>query len=340
MTFEPGRDERIRHIAALLLANRAGSADWGDLSYLHGEPCTQRIANKFLVCCLLDYQIDSDVAWRNGNRLVEDVLGNPDDVWSAIASSSESEWVMRRDEYRLHRFPAAHRRLWRIAKCICDKYDGDARCIWAGKESLEVLKRLLALGAGKQISRMIVGALRDCGQIQGASDVKADVYVCRVLGRAVTGKVIDANTAADLARQLHSADPWQLDWPLWNVGRFYCHADHPNCLRCDLVSVCAYALDLPATEPSSTTERVEVSSETKIGQISYEQAKAKFAQALSVTTYNSASPRFLYFEVEEGKYEKVHFAAYASWIERSPNQTRYPEWCLRDAAHDTWPDPK
>ena len=47
---------------------------------------------------------------------------------------------------------------------MCDKYDGDAKCIWVGKESSEVIERLLALRSGEKISRMIVGALRDCGK--------------------------------------------------------------------------------------------------------------------------------------------------------------------------------
>ena len=78
---------------------------------------------------------------------------------------------------------------------MCDKYDGDARCIWVGKESSEVIESLLALGSGKQIPRMIVGALRDCGQIEGTSDVRADVYVRRVLGRAVCGDPNDPKAA-------------------------------------------------------------------------------------------------------------------------------------------------
>jgi hypothetical protein len=66
-----------------------------------------------------------------------------------------------------------------------------------------------------------------------------------------------------------------------------------------------------------------------VPQVSYEEAQAKFAQALSVTTYNSARPRFLYFEMEKGKHEKVQFAAYAAWIEKVHKTTTYPEWRLK-----------
>ena len=90
---------------------------------------------------------------------------------------------------------------------------------------------------------MIVGALRDCGQIEsGKSDVKGDVYVRRVLGRAVLGFAIDPEMAVQLARELHSADPWQLDAQLWVVGKTWCHTRDPECLRCYLARHCAYAI--------------------------------------------------------------------------------------------------
>jgi hypothetical protein len=66
-----------------------------------------------------------------------------------------------------------------------------------------------------------------------------------------------------------------------------------------------------------------------VPQVSYEEAQAKFAQALSVTTYNSARPRFLYFEMEKGKHERVQFAAYAAWIEKVHKTATYPEWRLK-----------
>jgi hypothetical protein len=66
-----------------------------------------------------------------------------------------------------------------------------------------------------------------------------------------------------------------------------------------------------------------------VPQVSYEEAQAKFAQALSVTTYNSARPRFLYFEMEKGKHERVQFAAYAAWIEKVSKTATYPAWRLK-----------
>lgn len=240
METQSAREERMDEIGVLLLENRRGTEDWGEMSCFKGEPCPQKVANKFLLCCLLDWQMESGLAWRNGERLANEILGDPDDVWRAITSVSEAEWKLKREKYKLHRFPAAHNRLWHIARDICDRYQGDASRIWQGKESSAVLDELLALGAGKQISRMIVGALRDCGQISGSSDVKADIYVRRVLGRAVFGEPTNAAAAAELARHINPADPWQLDWPLWNVGKSYCSANNPRCKGCYLASCCAY----------------------------------------------------------------------------------------------------
>jgi endonuclease III len=239
-------------ITAILLEHRNGKADWGEISHLEGQQCSKKVANRFLLCCLLDYQMDSNLAWRNGYRLVNEVLGDPDDVWAAITSVTEAEWASQRDEYHLHRFAAGHNRLWRIARSIRANYDGDARCIWMGKDPSDVIKRLWSVGAGEQISRMIVGALRDCGQLSGASDVKADVYVCRVLGRAVCGDQTTPEIALQLARGLCPSDPWQLDWPVWNVGKTHCHANNPDCSLCYLAPHCAYALKAHSQSASTS----------------------------------------------------------------------------------------
>jgi endonuclease III len=233
---------RRRAIASLLIERRESGTDWGEWQ-MTGKTWSKGLANRFLLGCLLDYQIDSELAWENADRLVKEFLGDPDDVWYAITSVSEAEWQSKRDEYNLHRFPHAHNRLWTIASIICDQHAGDSRRLWENKDSAGALQALWDLGAGEQISRMIVGALRDCGQITaGNSDVKGDIYVRRVLGRAVLGHVTDAETAVQVARELHHADPWQLDAQLWLVGKMWCHSQTPECSQCYLVRYCEYAL--------------------------------------------------------------------------------------------------
>jgi len=223
--------------------------DWGQPYKSDGALWSKKVANRFLLCCLLDYQIPSLQAWANGERLVISILGDPDDIWREITSVPEHEWKSKRGEYRLHRFPVAHDRLWRIGRRVCDAFEGDARRIWDGRDPVTTLEVLWGIGAGDQISRMIVGALRDCGQIKGlASDVKGDVYVRRVLGRALLGAPTDAETAVALARQLHPADPWLLDGPLWVVGQGFCKTI-PKCPACELAAYCIHALASSAELP-------------------------------------------------------------------------------------------
>jgi hypothetical protein len=77
MSSQHEHDERTQQIAALLLASRSGTEDWGEISHLNGRPCSNKVSNKFLLCCLLDYQMDSNIAWRNGYRLGERDTGRP-----------------------------------------------------------------------------------------------------------------------------------------------------------------------------------------------------------------------------------------------------------------------
>lgn len=240
---ETNRGDRLQQIAALLL-DHAGKADWGAIERLEGRECSKGIANTFLICCLLDLQWPSDVAWQKGELLVEN-LGGPENVWVTISSFSKEEWESKYEEYgKPHRYRWGYRRLWRIANNMCAWYYGDARNIWLGKTPFDALVHLWALEAGDQISRMIVGALRDCGQIKGdSSDVKADSQLRRVLGRAVYGEEINAANPAkviELARQLNPADSWQLDWPLWNVAKDYCRPTSPDCPNCYLRPYCVF----------------------------------------------------------------------------------------------------
>ncbi|MGO8787698.1 MAG: hypothetical protein ACLQVL_10000 [Terriglobia bacterium] len=237
----------MEQIAALLLKERveprAGKADFGDISHLEGRECPKGIANTFLICCLLDWQQDADVAWEKGENLVKQL--GAEKVWAKIGSFSKDEWDSKYEHYgKVHRFHRGHNRLWGIANDICARYEGDARNIWLGRSPFDALVHLWALGAGDQISRMIVGALRDCGQIKGDSgDVKADVHLCRVLGRAVDGDEISAANPAkviELTRQLNPTDPWLLDWPLWNIGNYYCRPTKPKCSECYLHPHCEY----------------------------------------------------------------------------------------------------
>jgi hypothetical protein len=191
-------------------------------------------------------------AWENGERLVC-ALGDPEDIWAKIASHIKEEWESKWKlkcksggedvEFYTHRYQRGHNRLWRIANEICSYFDGDARRIWQDSSAFDVLCRLNYIGAGEQISRMIVRALRDVGQIEGPArgDVKADVHVCRVMGRLFFGEQTGPEATTGLARKLNPNDPSAFDFSLFTLGSTLCRATTPHCSPCYLKDECVYA---------------------------------------------------------------------------------------------------
>jgi len=234
---------REARIAQALLAHRDTDQHFWEW-LVPAQPPSRKAANKFLLACILDYQVRAETAWRNASRLAEQILGDPDDLWGAIASASLEQWNSRRKEYSLHRFTKGHERVFTIGQKIVAQYAGDARNIWQGQSIDATLYRLYSLGVGEQISRMIVGALIDVGLLDGKGDVKADTHVRRVLGRLLHGREFPADRAqeaVDSARRLHPENPWLLDRPLYRLGKSVCTASAPRCGDCFMQPLCAYS---------------------------------------------------------------------------------------------------
>jgi len=236
-------EQRHQTIAKILLENR-GVEDADFWMWLKpGQPVTIIDANKFILASILDYQIRAETAWENARRLAEDILGDPPLIWHTITSVTLDEWNAKRAQYSLHRFPKGHERVWTIGKQIVDRYEGNVLNVWQNQSIDATLYRLNSLGVGEQISRMVVGALIDTQQMDGIGDVKVDIHVKRVLGRAVHGSQLDDVAAVlSLTRSMHPANPWLLDRPLFSLGKQVCSATEPKCSSCYLNTVCAFAI--------------------------------------------------------------------------------------------------
>lgn len=218
---------------------RKGLPDWGHIQC--GIAPTKKQANKFFFNCVIDYQMESNALWFKVRDFIENELGDPSDLWGTVRSLSKKNWMSRCANYRLHRFPQAHERLWNIAGVLVSEYKADARNVWKRSDAAGVLERLESMNMGPQLSRMTVGALLDLKQLDGCGDVKADLHVRRTLGRLVDGEdSVSALRALEIARELHPRNPWKLDGPLFQIGKNTCRPE-PKCDSCDLSALCRYA---------------------------------------------------------------------------------------------------
>ena len=236
------KQDRVRD---LLLSNREEHPPgfWSWMSRLEGQPADKKSANKFMLACILDYQMRYQIVWENARRFAEDDLNDPDDLWDKITSIPQSIWESDGyfKKYSLHRFRAGHNRVWRIGHSIVRNYGGDARNIWRGKTANVVVKSLERIGVGPQLSRMTVGGLMDTGQIAGCGDMKADLHTTRVLGRVFTGQEVSESEAHRIAESILPGNTWQLDFPLFQLGLNICKAHDPMCQKCYLRSECRFA---------------------------------------------------------------------------------------------------
>ena len=235
------RDWKYALVREQLLARRtAERVHWKWLSDLDGAPADKKRANKFILGAILNYQMRAHLVWENARRFAEDILGDPDDLWAAILAipAWDSEAVFRK--YGLHRFAVGHFRVRRIGQRIRREYSGDSREIWRNQTAGQVLERLKDLQLGAQISRMVVGALSDTGQISGVGELKADLHVRRVLGRVFAGERVSVAEAHRVANEMIPRRSWMLDAPLYLLGKSRCRPTNPDCEGCYLRQECAY----------------------------------------------------------------------------------------------------
>ena len=238
--------KKIKRVGKLLLAarQRHGAVHFPFLSDLNGKKAGRRSANKFMLCCILDFSVRVHLVVKNATRFAEEDLGDPRDLWNTIDRIPRwnSDAVRRRYAPLHPRFPKrGHERVGRIATEIVERYDGDARKIWKSQPPGKVLKRLEDMKFGPKISRMIVGALYDTEQIAGAGDLAPDIHVCRVLGRVFTGEVVSPDETLDISTKIRPRTSWKLDSPLWRLGKSKCRPRNPHCGDCYLEEECRYA---------------------------------------------------------------------------------------------------
>lgn len=234
-----GVDPNLLGRNLLLLRDRTPSLTWPHLG--SGVPYTHKNCNKFFLWGIINYHWPVEKVLEKSTFIIDEVLGDPRNIWKEVAKYSESEWMDIWEKHKTHRYRAGHKRIHRIGKRVLEEYNGKSRNIWDDQDAEVTLSRMLKLGVGDQISRMIVGALCDTKTIAGSGDVKVDVHVRRVLGRLSRGRPFgekEVNKVVDLTRKM-AENAWHLDFPLFNLGRSVC-GSKPQCQQCPVSLFCSY----------------------------------------------------------------------------------------------------
>lgn len=196
----------------------------------------------FLVGVIVDYQMPAERAWGLPYRLKQRLKGwgpryvarNPDEVARAFLAPP-----------KLHRFPnQTPRFVVDGAQRVLDEYSGDAARVWSDTPTAaELQDRLRAfVGISQKKAAMAVELLeRDLhvpiADLSG-SDVAYDVHLRRVMLRSGLARHDDVTHMIEAARDLHPMRPGELDFPLWDIGRSWCHKRAPLCDACVLAPVC------------------------------------------------------------------------------------------------------
>jgi hypothetical protein len=205
--------------------NKETFEGWPFLPEQAGKQPSAAQANAFLLGCCIDYHQLTRTAWRKAAEFCNERVGveNLDRLWHWIAQHDARTWASRFASYGyLHPTPVRHRKLHSIAKTLVDHYDGDARQLWQ-KQNVGRLTEILQdeLAVGPQITRMIIGGLRDHQLVEmKTSDLKADVQVVRLMNAMGLSHTTNPKQVVEDARRWFK-DPWVADTALYHLGSTY-----------------------------------------------------------------------------------------------------------------------
>ncbi len=198
----------------------------------------------FVIACVMDRQIKAELAWAIPYKLKER-LGSF--KFNALYERPEKDISkLLNSPTPLHRFTEKMATcLYNAIQVIGDEYDGNAANLWADRpSSAEVVFRFLQIhGVGPKIATMAANILARNFKVKFKDyysiDISADVHVKRVFYRlGLTDRSASIEEVIYKARALHPEFPGLLDFPCWEVGRYWCRPKKRLCEECYMEGVC------------------------------------------------------------------------------------------------------
>ena len=200
----------------------------------------------FVLCCLMDKQINADRAWRIPYTVCE-AFGTYD-IYE-LNNKPLEEYQRFFNDGKLHRFNDSMAFVFKSAlQRIITEYKGRASRIWEGNpSSATVVARFLAFdGCGVKIATMATNLLHRAFAVQYSDyysvDISPDVHVLRVMNRLgilPDEKNDDGTLAIYIAREINPLYPGVLDGFFWSIGKNYCRPSNTSCSECSLNIVCS-----------------------------------------------------------------------------------------------------
>ena len=201
----------------------------------------------YVLCCLMDKQIDAAKAWRIPYIVCGDF--GTYDIFE-LNRIPLDKYLSFFNDRKLHRFNDSMARVFKSAlERIVTQYKGKASMIWEGNPgSAAVVSRFLEFdGCGVKIATMATNLLHRALSVNysdySSLDISPDVHIMRVmnrLGLLPEDKKYDRTLAIYRAREVNPQYPGILDGLFWSVGKNYCRPSNPSCQDCSLHNVCKH----------------------------------------------------------------------------------------------------
>lgn len=198
----------------------------------------------FLLAAALDRGATAERIWAIPYHLKE-ALGHLDPWKIKKMRAADLREVLRGLQSKPYYVEAASKTIVDVSTKVTEMYGGRAEAIWQDGTASEIHRRLDEIyGVGPGIASMIINLLVRWGRITVPDehkrniDVKPDVHVQRVMCRAGIAANESPESCVQGARIANPSYPGALDFPMWVIGRRWCHALIPACANCVISRAC------------------------------------------------------------------------------------------------------
>ena len=177
--------------------------------------------------------------------LLKQRLGGHLDVKKLSEMNDDELTAIFNEKPKLGRYPNKNAKyIKENCKMLMDRYDGNPANIWNDNPRCVDLQQRFELfkGIGQQTASKAMNILtRDFGILardKNGIDVSYSVHVKKVFLRTGLAETDDVNTILQSARELNPEYPGELDLPIWDIGKRWCHPTNPKCDECPIADVC------------------------------------------------------------------------------------------------------